>query len=303
MSSIPDEVVQGDTPVAPPPLDSPTQTWGFRSSSRSLDRVLCHLADQWAQANRLGRLIQLTRKYGLILRITRILGLPPLPRPLIPSTGALLHPAPLSDRPRPLQDTVTAAAAAAATVGAATAAPPAHPHSHRHTVSVSTVNQRSSTSIFALAAAALDRTQNAIATISEPSIRYRQSNSTLSRLSLLPISNPSSEPSSPVRKYRFKSASNQSLLSSSNLDSALASQAPTANHPQSQPYATTDPNQPPPIKAPPATANKMHQTSSRLLRMTDDDRPFTRACTMVLQYLHLPRRFWCAGGSAASARA
>ncbi|KAH8654180.1 hypothetical protein BGZ61DRAFT_573479, partial [Ilyonectria robusta] len=140
----------------------------------------------------------------------------------------------------------------------------------------------------------LDRTQNAIATISEPSIRYRQSNSTLSRLSLLPSSNPSSEPSSPDRKYRFKSASNQSLLSSSNLDSALASQAPTANHRLSQPYATTDPNQPPPIKAPPATANKMHQTSSRLLRMTDDDRPFTRACTMVLRYLHLPRRFLCA---------
>lgn len=94
------------------------------------------------------------------------------------------------------------------TVGATTAAPSAYPHSHRYTVSVSTLNQRSSTSIFALATAALDRTQNAIATISEPSIRYRQSNSTLLRLSLLPSSNPSSEPSSPDRKYRFKSASN-----------------------------------------------------------------------------------------------
>ncbi|KPM44384.1 Developmental regulator flbA [Neonectria ditissima] len=181
----------------------------------------------------------------------------------------------ISDRPRP-QDTVTAAAASAVTPGATTAAPPAHPHSHRHTVSVSRLNQRSSTSIFALAAAALDRTQNAIATISEPSIRPRQSNSTLSRLSLLPSSNPSSEPSSPDRRYRLKSASNQSLLSSANLDGALASQASSANHPLSQPYATADPNQPLPIKAPPASANKMHQTSSRLLRMTDDDRPFTR---------------------------
>ncbi|KAI5463814.1 hypothetical protein BGZ63DRAFT_382371 [Mariannaea sp. PMI_226] len=27
----------------------------------------------------------------------------------------------------------------------------------------------------------------------------------------------------------------------------------------------------------------MHQTSSRLLRMTDDDRPFTKVCIMSLQ--------------------
>lgn len=156
------------------------------------------------------------------------------------------------------------------------AAPPAHPHSHRHTVSVSRLNQRSSSGIFALAAAALDRTQNAIATISEPSIRPRHSNSTLSRLSLLSSSNPNSEPSSPDRKHRLKSASNQSLLSSANLDSAIASQAPTAINPPSLPYSTTDPNLPPPIKSSPVTANKMHQTSSRLLRMTDDDRPFTK---------------------------
>ncbi|KAH8736043.1 hypothetical protein BGZ61DRAFT_90854 [Ilyonectria robusta] len=199
------------------------------------------------------------------------------------SASAASRPSP-TDRPRLLQDTVTAAAsAAAATAGATTAAPPAHPHSHRHTVSVSRLNQRSSTSIFALAAAALDRTQNAIATIAEPSIRHRSSNSTLSRLSLLP--SPSPEPSSPDRKHRLKSASNQSLLSSANLDSAHSSQPPSANHPLSQPYATADPNQPPPIKSSPVTANKMHQTSSRLLRMTDDDRPFTRVCTTVLQYL------------------
>ncbi|KAJ2901963.1 Developmental regulator flbA [Zalerion maritima] len=43
----------------------------------------------------------------------------------------------------------------------------------------------------------------------------------------------------------------------------------------SQPYSKTDPNQPPP-KLLPHVQNKMHQTSSRLLRMTEDDRPFTR---------------------------
>jgi hypothetical protein len=173
------------------------------------------------------------------------------------------------------------------------AAPPAHPHSHRHTVSVSRLNQRSSSGIFALAAAALDRTQNAIATISEPSIRPRHSNSTLSRLSLLSSSNPNSEPSSPDRKHRLKSASNQSLLASANLDSAIASQAPTTINPPSLPYSTTDPNLPPPIKSSPVTANKMHQTSSRLLRMTDDDRPFTKVCNIVhRKYLHLPRRFF-----------
>jgi hypothetical protein len=47
-------------------------------------------------------------------------------------------------------------------------------------------------------------------------------------------------------------------------------------------YADTDPNQPRPVtqqqhqQQPSKPANKMHQTSSRLLRMTDDERPFTR---------------------------
>ncbi|KAF5019636.1 hypothetical protein F66182_8340 [Fusarium sp. NRRL 66182] len=147
---------------------------------------------------------------------------------------------------------------------------------HRHTASsVSRLNNRSSTGLFALAAAAFDRTQNAIATISEPSIRPRQSSGALSRLSLLTTSSPSSEPSSPDRYHnRLRSASNQSLCSGTNLDTKLASQPLQANNPPSQPYTSTDPNQPPPIKS--STANKMHQTSSRLLRMTDDDRPFTK---------------------------
>ncbi|CZR37158.1 putative developmental regulator flbA [Fusarium proliferatum ET1] len=154
---------------------------------------------------------------------------------------------------------------------------PYHPQQshHRHTASsVSRLNNRSSTSLFALAASAFDRTQNAIAAISEPAIRPRQSSGALSRLSLLTSSSPSSEPSSPDKYHRLRSSSNQSLSSGAYLDSKVASQTLQANNPPSQPYTSTDPNLPPPIKS--STANKMHQTSSRLLRMTDDDRPFTK---------------------------
>jgi hypothetical protein len=45
--------------------------------------------------------------------------------------------------------------------------------------------------------------------------------------------------------------------------------------PPSQPYSETDPSLPEPTHLP-RFDNKMHQTSSRLLRMTDDDRPYTK---------------------------
>jgi hypothetical protein len=91
---------------------------------------------------------------------------------------------------------------------------------------------------------------------------------------LLTSSSPSSEPSSPDRYHRLRSSSNQSLSSGATVDGKIASQALQANNPPSQPYTTTDPNHPLPYKS--STAAKMHQTSSRLLRMTDDDRPFTK---------------------------
>lgn len=155
-------------------------------------------------------------------------------------------------------------------------------HGHRHTISISRLNQQRSSSggILALAAAAFDRTQNAISAIAEPTIRPRQSSGTLSRLSLLTSPSPSSEPSSPEKHSRLRSTSSQSLLAGANLDSKIASQSGPAslNHPPSRPYTSTDPNLPPPVKSP--STNKMHQTSSRLLRMTDDDRPFTKVCTI-----------------------
>jgi hypothetical protein len=57
----------------------------------------------------------------------------------------------------------------------------------------------------------------------------------------------------------------------------FAPTVPAKDPPPSQPYSQTDPGRPPLIKFTPSSAeSKMHQTSSRLLRMTDDDRPFTR---------------------------
>ena len=99
-------------------------------------------------------------------------------------------------------------------------------HSHRPTASVSrlSLNQRSSSGFLAFAAAALDKTQSALANISEPSIRPRQSNGALARLSLLS----SSEPNSPEKFHRLRSSSNQSLTSSYKLDGKLASQAALA---------------------------------------------------------------------------
>lgn len=183
------------------------------------------------------------------------------------------HPPDLPPPPPPVAlPTATASATASATATAtATATGPVY--SHRHTASVSRLNQRTTSGIFAFAAAALDRTQIAFANISEPSIRPRASNGALSRLSLL--ASPSSEPASPERVHKLRSSSNQSLLSNYNSDGKLA-QSATANNPPSQPYSATDPNRPQPIRFPSSSSNKMHQTSSRLLRMTDDERPFTK---------------------------
>lgn len=126
--------------------------------------------------------------------------------------------------------------------------------------------------LFAFAAAALDKT---FAGISEPRIRPRQS---LSRLSIGPDSGLFSGQHSPTKNPR--NSRTASSLSSSTLlhgDVKLSSTASLPKDPPSQPYSETDPTRPQPIHLP-RIDSKMHQTSSRLLRMTDDDRPFTRVC-------------------------
>lgn len=134
------------------------------------------------------------------------------------------------------------------------------------------LQHRSSSGIFSLAAAALDKTQSAFANISDPVIRPRNS---LARLSLAPGSLPTSEPASPAKKSLFRTPSNQSLSSIPAVDGKQSAAAAPARVPLSQPYTETDPNRPLPIRQP-AADSKMHQTSSRLLRMTDDERPFTK---------------------------
>lgn len=141
--------------------------------------------------------------------------------------------------------------------------------------------QRPAGGFFAFAASAIDRTQSAIATISDQTVRHQRS---LSRLSITGDSaahHLSAEPS-PDRISRYRPASTLSSASSSNLLSPQpGSKSPISpafsaqDPPYSRPYSETDPSHPPPILLP-RIDNKMHQTSSRLLRMTDDDRPFTK---------------------------
>ncbi|KAK4165874.1 putative developmental regulator flbA [Cladorrhinum sp. PSN259] len=114
-----------------------------------------------------------------------------------------------------------------------------------------THNHNSSPSISGLLSF-LDRT---LAGIAEPRVRSRQS---LTRIVTGPGSG--SETSAPT------SASGQPSSPSAVLK----------KDPPSQPYSETDPSHPEPTHVGRSENSKMHQTSSRLLRMTDDDRPFTK---------------------------
>jgi hypothetical protein len=106
----------------------------------------------------------------------------------------------------------------------------------------------------------VDRT---IAGITEPRVRPRQS---LSRISTGPelLASVQSSPDGGFRTTRPTSK----YAGSTRL-------TPVEGNPPSTPYSETDPSLPEPTRLP-GPDNKMHQTSSRLLRMTDDDRPFTR---------------------------
>lgn len=145
---------------------------------------------------------------------------------------------------------------------------------HQVTPSTSSFSIRSPRSggFFALASAAIDRT---IATISpEPQlIRHRLSPSTssLNRLS------PSLESPTSGSEQSFRHTS--SAATTPTIHSPLFYESKRASESQeeliSRPYSETDATRPPPIRMSGST-NKMHQTSSRLLRMTDNERPFTR---------------------------
>ncbi|KAI6785220.1 Developmental regulator-like protein [Emericellopsis cladophorae] len=137
-------------------------------------------------------------------------------------------------------------------------------HSSSPSLSSGRTPQRSPSGIFSFAAAAFDKT----------TVRPRHS---LARLSFTPGHLPSSEPTSPARKSIFRIPSNQSLAHGPIAEGKTQTPAAGTDSQQllSQPYSETDPNTPPPVKVSPRDS-KMHQTSSRLLRMTDDERPFTK---------------------------
>ncbi|KAK4107054.1 RGS-domain-containing protein [Canariomyces notabilis] len=116
-----------------------------------------------------------------------------------------------------------------------------------------------------------DRT---IAGIGEPKVRPRRS---LSRISTGPEQSLTSGRASPDRSSR--GARPHSNYATPALPSPVDGRQPSPTlvpgTPPSQPYTETDPSHPQPTHVS-RLDNKMHQTSSRLLRMTDDDRPFTR---------------------------
>ncbi|RYP44421.1 hypothetical protein DL768_009123 [Monosporascus sp. mg162] len=158
---------------------------------------------------------------------------------------------------------------------------------HQSTASTSSLassnkNQKSG-GFLALAVAAFDKT---IANISEPTIRARGSTSTPNRLSIaIDPSGAGSDHISQARSPTPRSVSNSlfaastpATLESLKLDRRQSSLA-SLRDPISRPYSEADPNSPPPIIVP-YKDSKMHQTSSRLLRMTDDERPFTKSNRM-----------------------
>ncbi|CAI0655173.1 unnamed protein product [Colletotrichum noveboracense] len=153
--------------------------------------------------------------------------------------------------------------------------------SHHHSPSISSLQKlQRSGGLFGFAAAAFDKTQSALATFSsDQSVRQRASSSALGRASFTPDSASDAASIGPTDKYpRYRSPSNYSSSSTSTLnhpEGKYPSQLSLVQDPPSQPYSETDPNRPLPIRLP-NIESKMHQTSSRLLRMTDDDRPFTK---------------------------
>lgn len=148
--------------------------------------------------------------------------------------------------------------------------------------------------LFTLAALARDKTTNAIANFAEPTIPIRPRPSTALYRSApdSPSSSSNPLPRSPDSQTSNREVYDPARSSSSNPSVSPSSHSkPDPQHsasnqrqslletnPPSQAYSNTAADTPAPISVPfvPGSYNKMHQTSSRLLRMTSDDRPFTR---------------------------
>lgn len=154
---------------------------------------------------------------------------------------------------------------------------------------------------FAFAASALDRTQSAI---SPTSLRHKRS---VSRLSISGDSSAllrgAETASDTILRHRPAS-----LAVSSPSSSVRGFSTPPQEPIYSSPYTETDRSQPAPVILP-RVDNKMHQTSSRLLRMTDDDRPFTKVSqpipSIVIRAIAVVRPFClsCLRANPSSSRA
>ncbi|KAG0649140.1 Developmental regulator flbA [Hyphodiscus hymeniophilus] len=165
-------------------------------------------------------------------------------------------------------------------------------HKHRQSTQSTILSRQNRTALLTLAALAKDKATNAIASFSEPSIRSRHSSSSLYR------SAQSSRTSSPNNSHTLPGSANSGRATDQRQDSSATFLSPSTasrsdptysasplsqrqsllqTYPPSQAYTDTAADTPPPIAfVPRRKSKKMHQTSSRLLRMTSDDRPFTR---------------------------
>ena len=167
-------------------------------------------------------------------------------------------------------------------------------YKHRQSTLSTSSSKQNRAGLFTLAALARDKTTNAIASLSEPTIRPRPSSGSLYRSAqsspTTSSNNSNSLPRSADSQTSSRENTEHSRTSSSNTSaSPVRSRTETLHststqrqslletNPPSQAYADTAADTPPPISfVPSGNYNKMHQTSSRLLRMTSDDRPFTR---------------------------
>lgn len=165
---------------------------------------------------------------------------------------------------------------------------------HRNTIPSTNSTRQNYPGLLGLAALARDKTTSAIASLTQPALRTRHSSKSPSRLSVISgsitgffwSSNPPRSPALPLLDVEGHPAERTIAV-------RRASQAPVvrARSPEVPPRLSLHPlrDAAPPSKAhenpsadcplpTPLSAknNKMHQTSSRLLRMTDDERPFTR---------------------------
>ncbi|KAG9234995.1 regulator of G protein signaling domain-containing protein [Amylocarpus encephaloides] len=163
-------------------------------------------------------------------------------------------------------------------------------YKHRQAALSTSSTKSTRPSIFNFAALARDKTSNAIATLSEPSLKRNRPSSTGLYLSA------QRSPTSPLQKQNSHSPTTDSRETVNATEPNISpptttslAREPTASsassparslletNPPSQAYTDTATDTPIPVTFVPVTSqNKMHQTSSRLLRMTSDDRPYTR---------------------------